>query len=83
MSWATFQALIQLAPLVLKLLQSIENYALEKQGEDRGRSDAVAEALQIATAQLDEAAKARAEAEADHAAHPADDSGFDPEFKRD
>jgi len=82
MTWATIQALIQFAPLVLKLLQSIENYAIEKQGEGKGRADAVAEALTIGAAQIDAAAKARAEADADHAAHPSDDGGFDGDFRR-
>lgn len=82
MSWATIQALLQALPLVFKFLQSIENYAIEKQGEGKGRAEAVAEALTIGTAQVDLAAKASADAEQDHAAHPNDDGGFDPDFRR-
>lgn len=82
MSWATIQALLQLAPLVIKLFQSVENYALLKQGEGKGRAEAVAEALNIGMAEITAAATARSEAEADHAKHPDDDGGFDSEFRR-
>ncbi len=47
-----------------------------------GRLEAVNEALTHAADEVDAAIKARAEADADHAAHPTDDEGFDPHFSR-
>lgn len=81
-SWATISALLQALPQILRLFQSVADYAAVKQGEGKGRAEATAEALEIGAAQIDLAAKARADAAADHAAHPTDDGGFDSEFQR-
>jgi hypothetical protein len=79
---ALLPTLIKLAPLFFKLFQSISDHALLLQGQGMGRMEAVNAALTLAANEVDAATKARSEAEADHAAHPKDDGGFDPHFRR-
>jgi len=47
-----------------------------------GRAEAVDEALTIQTEELKLATRSMYEGEAAHNAHPNDDDGFDPEFRR-
>ena len=82
MTAASFWALLQALPQILRLLQSVADYAAVAQGEETGRAEAMAEALTLAADHVDAATVARRAAEADHAAHPKDDTGFDPEFRR-
>jgi hypothetical protein len=81
-TWATFSAFIQALPALIRLFQSIANYATLKQGKEAGRAEAVAEAATLAAQQIDAAAQARQEAEAEHNKHPDDDDGFDKDFQR-
>ena len=82
MSWATILALLQALPAVIRLFQSVADYAAVKQGERTGRAEAIAEALTVAAEQMDLATKVRREAELEHKAHPNDDGGFDKDFQR-
>ncbi len=79
---ALLPTLIKLAPLFFRFFQSISDHALLLQGEGMGKTEAVNAALTLAANEVDAATKARTEAEADHAAHPIDDDGFDPHFRR-
>lgn len=81
MSWATITAFLSALPAVLKLLQSLANYAEAKSSEKAGRDAAIAEAATMASAQIDLATKARQEADEAHKKDPTDDA-FDPDFKR-
>jgi hypothetical protein len=80
--FALIPTLIKLAPLFFRLFQSVSDHALLLQGKGMGRTEAVNEALTLAANEVDAATKARAEADAAHAAHPKDDGGFDQEFQR-
>jgi hypothetical protein len=82
MNWATLTAFAQALPALLKLLQTVADYAIAQEAKGVGRAEAVTEALTIATAQLEEANKARQEAEVEHKQHPDDDDGFDKDFQR-
>jgi len=79
---ALLPTLLRALPALLRLFQSVSDYATLQQGRGMGKLEAVNEALTHAADEVDAATKARAEAEADHAAHPNDDDGFDPHFRR-
>ncbi len=68
--------------MFFKLFQSVSDHALLLQGEGMGKTEAVNAALTLAANEVDAATKARTEADSDHAAHPSDDEGFDPHFRR-
>lgn len=80
--WATVSAFIQALPAILKLFNSFVDYAKEKEAKGAGRAEAIAEAAAIATQQIDEAAKAIAEAEKAHKQNPGSDDAFDKDFQR-
>lgn len=82
MSWATISAFLQALPAILKLFQSIADYAETKKATEAGRAEAVAEAATIASQQLDAATKARQEADDAHRKNPTTDDGFDKDFQR-
>ena len=80
-TWNTILALIQALPAIIKLFQSLANYAEIKQGEKLGRAEAISEALTIATNEIEEAMKVRIDADAEHQKYNTDDA-FDNDFKR-
>jgi hypothetical protein len=79
---ATILALLKALPEVIALWNRIAIMADAATQRGLGRDQAVKEALQAATVDLEAANAARAEAEAAHNAHPNDDGGFDQEFQR-
>lgn len=75
-------AFLQALPAILKLIQSMVDYATLQQGKGIGRAEAINEALTRATEDLDRASAAIREAQAHQSAHPNDDDGFDTRFRR-
>ena len=67
--------IVEIISTVFKLIQSEED-------RGRGRDEAVAAGIAKANADLVYANEIGAQADADHAAHPNDDSGFDPDGER-
>lgn len=79
---ATFWAILQALPKIFALFQFLAGMVRDSEQRGLGRKEAIAEALTIAHEQLAVANKAAVEAEADHAAHPNDNGGFDGMFQR-
>lgn len=81
--WASKQAGGLLLGFLSDFLVGLyKTYAANQAQRERGRLENVAEAAGQQSREQADAAKARAEAEADHAKHPDDDSGFDSDFAR-
>lgn len=75
-------ALISALPQLLKFLNALHEGALRDEARKDGYTAAIAKGLELSADQLARAAQARTEAEAEHNAHPGDDSGFDKRFQR-
>lgn len=80
MAWLI--AIAKALPAILELVITIKNIVATKVAEGRGRAEAVAAGVAQANADLVYANQIGAEADADHAAHPNDDAGFDPDGER-
>lgn len=74
-------ALLAAVPDIIRLIQSAANYAVLVEGKKAGRAEAIAEALQIASIELDYASAVREDALRTHASVD-DDDAFDREFMR-
>lgn len=70
-------------PKALDAFASINNKITEAKGRGLGHEEAVQEAAKHAADLLAKALAAEQQAIKDHAAHPADDGGFDPGVFRD
>lgn len=68
-------------PQLIKLVGTIANIYRSARDRRLGRAEAVAEALTVANAQLEQANAARAEAKEKHSKDPTD-TAFDTDFKR-
>jgi len=79
-TWATIVKLVYSAfEFFRSLLSNIE----AERNKQAGRDEANADALRQNAERNAEAREVEAKAEADHRAHPNDDSGFDTSFRRD
>ena len=79
MSWV---AILKVLPQIISLLMAIARFISAAHERKVGRDEAALKALELATAAVERANQIRAEAEKEHANHPADDGGFDSDFKR-
>lgn len=77
-----FFALLKALPQLLTLVSAIWHFVEASVAKAEGRKEAIAEALAIATGEINRAARIKAEADTLHAAHPDSDEGFDSEFQR-
>jgi hypothetical protein len=79
---STLLALIRVLPELVGLFMAIWRYVAAAKDRELGAQGAALEAIQTATKSVEAASLIRAQAEADHAKHPSDESGFDTSFKR-
>jgi hypothetical protein len=71
-------------PRLLDFVTSLNTKIAEAKARGAGQEEVMAAARDLIAAHVKLAADAAAAAEADHAAHPNDDSGFDPDvFRKD
>lgn len=68
-------------PMILKLFQSVADYATLQQGKGIGRAEAINEGLTRASEDLERASAAIKAAEQKHETDPTD-GAFDNQFKR-
>ena len=80
MSWLSLA--IKVIPTVLAFIQWIITKANEKELIDEGQRRAILASTILIASKVSTAKKVEAEAEADHAANPDSDKGFDPDFIR-
>jgi hypothetical protein len=78
---ATLLAILSALPKILALIQLIGGMVRDAEQRGLGRKEAVAEALTIATSQIETANKVEAEAMQSHAKDNTDDA-FDRSFER-
>lgn len=78
----TFLAVLQALPKILTLIQFFAGMVRDAEQRGLGRAEAIAEAADKVQRDVQTARDAETKAKADHAAHPKDDGGFDPEFMR-
>lgn len=84
MSWAALAlALLRALPTLLGLLKSIDDRARAAASRKQGYDDAVREQLERLQRIHEQDVATDARTEEAHRAHPTDDEGFDPEFRRD
>lgn len=84
MSWAALAlALLRALPTLLGLLKSIDDRARAAASRKQGYDDAIREQLERLQQLHEKDAATDASTEKEHRAHPTDDGGFDPEFRRD
>lgn len=73
--------ILKALPMILRLFQSVADYATLQQGKGIGRAEAINEGLTRASDDLERASAAIREAEQKHVADPTD-TAFDDQFKR-
>lgn len=69
-------------PQIVEIISTVLRLINAEQERGKGRAEAVAAGIAKANADLVYANEIGAQADADHAAHPNDDSGFDPDGER-
>lgn len=83
MSWTALAlALLRALPTLLALLKSVDDRARAASNHQDGYNDAVRAQLERLREAHERDVASDAETARDHAAHPADDEGFDTEFRR-
>jgi hypothetical protein len=80
---ATFIALINALPQLLKLLNAIMTIYNNRVQQGIGRNEAMKEAIELSQKDIDAATEERAKAKAQHQANPTSDDAFNNEFRRD
>lgn len=74
--------LLAVLPGLVSLVLAIFQLVQSGQAKGQAVNDIISQVLQRAVTDIQIASKAETDAEADHKAHPNDDGGFDPNFKR-
>lgn len=79
----TLLAWIKAIPAIIEIVSTITRLIQAEQDKGKGRAEAVAAGVAKANADIVLANGIADEADQQHAAHPNDDAGFDPDFRRD
>ena len=70
--------IITMLPNIISIVSTIVQTGNNNQQQGIGQTEAIAQAAEAALALIQKANAAEAQADADHAVHPTDDSAFDP-----